>query len=99
MQMPRGGIEKMPSTWITGQLTRLRTKPRNTIVRQDFTISPEIVKMTIKGGVGGGRWEVGEEEEKNEYLASTERTFQLKNSRLLGKSILTLERGKLKEKA
>ena len=45
------------------------------------------------------REEVGEEEEKNEYLASTERTFQLKNSRLLCKSILTLERGKLKEKA
>lgn len=50
-----------------------------------------------KGGVG--RWAAGEEEEKNEYLASTERTFQLKNSRLLCKSILTLERGKLKEKA
>lgn len=66
-------------------MSRLKNKLRNTIFRQDFTISPEIVNMTIK-------------KEKNKYLASTERTFQLKNSGLLCKTILTLEREKLKEK-
>lgn len=46
--MPQGGIEKMPSTWITGQLTQLRNQSRNTLFCQDFLISPRIVNTMNK---------------------------------------------------
>lgn len=58
------------------------------MVCQDFPISPTDRESDCK-----------EKQKGKEYLVSTERTFQLKNSRLLYKTTLTLERGKLKEKA